>query len=154
MPNVAGLPPWTLERFLIEATKVHGDKFDYSLIKDVRGSKEKLQIICRLHGTFLQSPTHHIQRQQGCPECGGTQRGSKEKFIQRARVRHGSRYNYDEVVYVSTHEKVRIICPTHGAFEQRPSSHTKSKNPSGCPSCACTQWDTALFIECAAKARL
>lgn len=146
-PTCAGLAPWMLERFLSEAKEVHGDTFDYSLIKDVRGSKDKLEIICKLHGKFSQSPTHHIQRRQGCPECAGTQKGSTEKFIQLAREIHGSRYIYDEVVYVSTHKKVRIICPTHGAFEQRPSSHTKSKNPSGCPDCACTQWTTARFIE-------
>lgn len=36
------------------------------------------------------------------------------------------------VSYYKDKIKVKIICPTHGVFEQRPSAH---KNGSGCPKC-------------------
>ena len=64
------------------------------------------------------------------------QRLTKEEFIAKARRAHGSRYNYDNVVYVNNHTNVEIICPVHGGFMQRPYSHVANK-PSGCPFCRC-----------------
>jgi len=46
---------------------------------------------------------------------------------------HGDRYRYDNCKYIATHEKVEIICPDHGSFWQRPSSHLRG---SGCPKCS------------------
>lgn len=58
---------------------------------------------------------------------------SAQQFIQRARMKHGDRYDYSLVRYVSTHTKVDIICNHHGIFKQTPNSHTSFG--SGCPRC-------------------
>ena len=57
-----------------------------------------------------------------------------ESFIEKAKKKH-SEYNYDysEVVYVNSKTKVKIKCPIHGIFEQRPDNHL---NGSICPLCA------------------
>jgi len=59
----------TLE-FIKKARKVHGYKYDYSRVRYVR-NKEKVIIICRIHGEFLQTPSSHLQR-QGCRKCQRT----------------------------------------------------------------------------------
>jgi len=42
-----------------------------------------------------------------------------EKFIERSKIVHGNKYDYSQTEYKSAHEKVKIICPTHGVFEQK-----------------------------------
>jgi len=132
-PNCAGRNPWALARFLEEAEKVHGGLYDYGKITSVTDSTTKLLIGCRTHGDFWQSPAHHIKRRQGCPTCGGTKKGSTERFIERARRVHGDTYNYSQSKYETLHRKLEIICPTHGSFWQSPRNHIIQK--SGCPQC-------------------
>jgi len=57
----------TNEWFLEKATKVHGDRYDYS--KCVYNNKKRVvEIICREHGKFMQSPLVHL-RGSGCSKC-------------------------------------------------------------------------------------
>jgi len=46
---------------------------------------------------------------------------------------HGNKYDYSRVDYKNTMSKVKIICPEHGEFEQRPYAHLVGN---GCPKCA------------------
>lgn len=57
-----------------------------------------------------------------------------EDFLAKARSVHGDRYDYSLVEYKQTHQKVAIVCPLHGKFDQSPNSHCNSKQ--GCPECA------------------
>lgn len=58
----------TREMFIEDANKVHNNIYDYSKIEYIN-NKTKVCIICPKHGEFWQSPTHHINRRQGCPIC-------------------------------------------------------------------------------------
>jgi very-short-patch-repair endonuclease len=58
----------TLEQFITEARQVHGDKYDYSKVEYLN-SREKIIIICKNHGEFLQSPEDHTHSIAGCPRC-------------------------------------------------------------------------------------
>lgn len=53
-------------------------------------------------------------------------------FIQRACEVHGERYVYTRVLYVTARNKVTIICPEHGEFEQIAANHCTGY---GCPEC-------------------
>jgi len=53
-------------------------------------------------------------------------------WLNKVGLLHGGKYDYSKMVYVSNHRKVIIICPEHGEFLQRPSSHVKN----GCCQCA------------------
>lgn len=59
-----------------------------------------------------------------------------QEFIQKAKQLHNNKYDYSNVIYVNSRTKVKIICPSHGEFEQLPSSHLQGN---GCPKCA-TEW--------------
>jgi len=54
-------------------------------------------------------------------------------FIQRAREKHGEKYNYSKVEYINNHTKVCIICKEHGEFWQQIDHHLAGQ---GCPKCA------------------
>ena len=55
------------DEFIIKAKKVHGNKYDYSKVNYVK-AKEKVCIICPVHGEFYQTPCHHLIG-NGCPKC-------------------------------------------------------------------------------------
>jgi very-short-patch-repair endonuclease len=57
-----------------------------------------------------------------------------EIFIQKAIKIHGDKYDYSQVNYINTKIKVKIICKTHGIFEQLPNSHCL--NGYGCLTCS------------------
>lgn len=126
----------TKDEFIRKAKKIHEDKYDYSLVNYIN-LNTKVNIICPIHGVFMQNPHNH-QRGTGCPQCGNKRRGEREKpkttkqFIQDARKAHGDDYDYSLSTYITKHKKVKIICPHHGVFEQRPRDHLKSH---GCPQC-------------------
>lgn len=57
---------------------------------------------------------------------------------------HNNKYDYSLIPnIVKNKDKVKIICPEHGEFEQRVDSHKKS----GCPMCKRKQLTTKTFIE-------
>lgn len=56
-----------------------------------------------------------------------------ERFIRKAEKIHNNKYDYSLVEYIKAHEKIKIICPIHGIFEQRPNGHL---NGNGCKECS------------------
>lgn len=58
---------YTTEEWIAEAQKVHGDKYQYHLVRYV-DSETKVDIVCPKHGVFSQVPYYHLQG-QGCPCC-------------------------------------------------------------------------------------
>jgi hypothetical protein len=120
----------TTEEFTIKANIIHNNKYDYSLTEYIN-SKTKIKIICPDHGIFEQQPNNHISG-QGCPICTGTKKLTTEEFIFKANVVHNNKYDYSLVQYVTSHIKVKIICPEHGIFEQKPNNHLHGQ---GCPIC-------------------
>lgn len=58
----------TTEDFIAKAKLIHGDKYDYSLVNYIN-SHTKINIICKNHGIFKQSPTKHLSG-HGCNFCG------------------------------------------------------------------------------------
>ena len=58
---------FSLDEFISEARKIHGDKYDYSKV-EYTNVKSKVEIVCRRHGTFIQTPEVHL-RGCGCPKC-------------------------------------------------------------------------------------
>lgn len=60
-----------LERFY----KVHGDKYDYSLVEYTTG-RQKIKIKCPIHDIFEQTARNHM-RGCGCPSCNESQ-GEKQ----------------------------------------------------------------------------
>ncbi len=117
--------------FIKKAIDKHGDKYDYTKVNYIN-SQTKVIIICKIHGEFEQIPNAHL-RGTGCPICIGTKKSNKGGFIKKAIDKHGNKYDYTKVNYINTNTKVKIICPTHGIFEQKPYHHL---NGHGCKDCA------------------
>ena len=126
----------TLEKFLEQATKKHGDKYDYSKVV-YKGNLEKIEIVCKKHGSFWQLPWNHQGSGRGCPKCGGIKLGkllasTTDNFIEKSKQVHGDRYDYSKTIYVRRCDRVIIVCGKHGEFKQVPQTHLHG---SGCPKC-------------------
>ncbi len=119
------------EEFLEKAIKIHGNIYNYRKVHYVN-NHTKVIILCEKHGEFIQVPHAHT-RGQGCPKCGGTNKLSKEDFLEKAIKIHGDKYDYSKVYYIDAHKKIKIICKTHGDYTQTPNNHLNRK---GCPMCS------------------
>ena len=120
--------------FLIKAKEIHYDKYNYSLVI-YKNARTKIKIICPIHGVFEQRPSHHLDG-HGCRECANVlisqnQKKPKKDFIDESMKKHGNKYIYSLVDYKNNNTNVKIICPIHGVFKQKPRDHMKY----GCKLC-------------------
>ena len=122
----------TVDEWIEKAKTVHNNKYDYSKVEYCK-SDDVIEIICPEHGVFKQRAKLHISG-TSCPACSGKKKHTNETFIQKAKEVHGDKYNYGKVEYKNAHEKVCIICPSHGEFWQKPNNHISGRK--GCVKCA------------------
>jgi len=119
----------TTNKFIIDAKKVHGDNFGYLLVNYVN-ARTKIKIICKEHGIFEQLPNNHLNG-KGCPKCS-YKIFTTEEFIEKVKNIHNNKYSYPNTNYINNKTKIKIDCPIHGEFEQRPDDHIRGI---GCPFC-------------------
>lgn len=114
----------------VSAMVIAGRNFDYSKVV-YKGAKVPVEIVCKNHGSFWQSPTNHMSG-KGCPRCkhialGDRSRKTVEQFILDSKRIWGEIYDYSLVDYIGAKDKVRILCKEHGLFEQTPTNHLSGK---------------------------
>lgn len=124
------------EVFIEKAIAVHGDKYDYSLLPDEFGTKDKVPVVCRDHGVFTQIAYNHIIG-RGCNICAIKKRAEKllytqDMFLYRCAEKHGSRYDYSKTKYVRNGNKLIVTCKKHGDFLITPNDHLNGR---GCNLC-------------------
>ena len=142
----------TNQQVIDKFISIHGDKYNYSKV-NYKSQKDKVIIICPKHGEFEQLPMNH-QRGIGCNKCGriattNSRRLNLNSWIEKAKKVHGNKYDYSKSVYTHSENKIIIICPEHGEFEQIAGNHVNNK--SGCPKCVKNYTTTETWIEKAKK---
>lgn len=83
------LKPASDEEFIRLSKEVHGDEYDYSLVKYINWYSS-VTIVCLSHGAFKCAPTSHLEG-TGCATCQNF-----EAFVQKARSLHGDKFQYDK----------------------------------------------------------
>lgn len=73
-------------KFISNARKIHGGRYDYSQV-DYVNSQKKVNVICSLHGIFSVKPNNHTLRKSGCPVCRSS-RGEMAiiQFLQKKKI--------------------------------------------------------------------
>lgn len=128
-------------KFIEKASKIHGDKYDYSLVEYINNNT-KVIIICKEHGEFSQLPNNHLSGQD-CAKCTG--RGlTKAEIIKKCQLIHKHVYDYSLVEYNRIDDNVIIVCKKHGEFKQEMNNHLNLKQ--GCPKCKGLNKTTHDFI--------
>ena len=120
------------KKYLEKVKIVHNNKYDYSEI-NYTTQHEKIKIICPIHGEFFQQAQAHL-RGEGCPKCTTYpfKKRTLKEFIDRANKIHNDKYDYTKSIYITSKDKIEIICPKHGTFWQTPDDHIQGK---GCQKC-------------------
>lgn len=121
----------TKEEFVHRAISVHKYKYSYQNVEYVK-MLEKVCITCSIHGDFWQTPADHLWN-HGCPKCKADKRSfSWTEMFDQFPEKNKNYYTYDESTYKRNSVKMKIICPKHGEFWQKPELH---KNGAGCKIC-------------------
>ncbi len=122
----------TLDDFIVQAMGIHNDRYDYSRVEWVN-TTTKVEIVCKVHGSFEQEPYMHYNRGRGCPRCAvENSTYSTPKFVDRANQVHSNKYDYTKTIYQHNDTPVVITCPLHGDYKQKPRVHIEG---SGCSKC-------------------
>lgn len=130
---------WYTKKF----QEIHGDVYDYYKV-EYKTSREKVVIICKEHGEFLQTPNTHLKG-HGCPGCSHNKKKDTTQCIKDFEEVHGSTYDYQKVQYVNANYDVEIGCRVHGSFFQRPNHHLEGH---GCPRCQINNQNTLYILKC------
>lgn len=124
------------ENFILRSKEIHFDTYSYELVI-YKGCQEKVEIVCKKHGSFLQEPNVHLKG-KGCPKCGRektiyAKTLTFDEMLVKAKKSHGDKYDYTNSVYHGINKKMKITCKKHGDFEQTPANHIYNLNH--CPKC-------------------
>lgn len=119
----------TKEKFNTKCLEKHGNTYDYSKVV-YKNNQTKVEIICKIHGSFFLTPGKHLQGRK-CQICSGKNLNTVE-FINRANKKHKNKYDYSLVDYKGIFTDIKIVCPKHGEFIQTPDRHLNSY---GCTRC-------------------
>jgi len=138
-PKCGGTKLKTSEDFIVDAIKLHGDRYNYSLV-NYKHSKTKVNIICIKHGLFKQLPNEHLSG-KGCPKCSG-RNYSIEEFVRHSNIIHNNKYDYSKSIMLGKTFKIDIICKTHGLFKQLVRKHL---NGQGCPKCLVSKGEDRIL---------
>lgn len=143
---------YTQDQFIEKAKAIHGNKYNYSETL-YAGATQKILIKCNYcNKEFLQNAHSHLCG-VGCPFCADKKTSerlssNKGRFVEKAKKVHNNKYDYNEVEYKRSDQKVKIFCKQcNHYFLQTPAHHL---NGSGCPLCS-SKLTTAEFIKKAKK---
>jgi very-short-patch-repair endonuclease len=119
------------EAWVERARAIHGDKYDYSKARYV-SYRSKIIIICPIHGQFQQPFSSHMSG-SGCQKCNRYALMDTDEFIRRAKLKHGTKYDYGNVKYEHSNDYINIKCNKCGRiFTQQACNHLRGQ---GCPNC-------------------
>lgn len=111
-PFCANNLPSTTEEFVRKALEVHGNKFKYNGVI-YKNSNSKVRIFCNAcEKIFEQTACNHINSGNGCPYCAYRFPLDKEEFVKRSIEAHGSKFNYNDTIFINTYSKTNIFCNT------------------------------------------
>ena len=118
---------------IVEKCKaIHGDRYVYPNDMLDRKINNKVPIICKKHGEFLQVLSNHYKG-CGCPKCSGNYNYTTDEYKEiLSKTIHNDNITFDKVVYVNRTTPITLICKLHGDFQILPSS-IESSNV--CPEC-------------------
>lgn len=71
---------YTQEQFITIAVEVHGNTYDYSMVK-YKNSTTPVLIICKIHGPFPLRPIYHTSQKTGCSKCRSSKLERKTSAI-------------------------------------------------------------------------
>ncbi len=132
------------KEFERRARKKHKNRYDLSEAV-YETQSDPVRVICKSHGPFQIAP-HNLWRGGNCPKCAKAEAGNAHRlnpivFLERARLKHGNKYDLSQVKYTVAKAKIKPICKIHGPFTVLPANFLRG---TGCPKCASSTQITTM----------
>lgn len=142
----------TTNEFIHRIELKHGvDKFDFSKTNYI-SKRSPVTIICKQHGPWVSEARTVLKSKFGCPRCFQEFRIQRisytpEEFQIKAKLVWDNYYLYPPDCFKGVNQKVKVICPEHGIFEQFVQNHLKGFV--GCNLCSCSGGELQIqrFLE-------
>jgi len=140
---------YSASSFIKRAIKIHGNKYDYSKVKDSINRDQITTIICKKHGEFLQKFNNHLHG-GGCPTCAGNEKLTEYKILQKFNEKYKNKefkiigwgnknkknYGTFNDFYTNPQESLLIFsCPNHGIQKILIREITNKRLRHGCSVC-------------------
>lgn len=131
----------TYQKFVENATLIHGDKYIYPLLQEYVNAHTPLKVFCKKHQAYFNTNyLRHITAKAGCFICSNREKANKrihgyDVFVSKAKEIHGDKYDYfPDQVYQNNLTKYPVFCKKHEKiFYTNYSLHVYEK--CGCPDC-------------------
>lgn len=139
--------------YVEKMSAVHNNKYSYLDTFEKVSQSEKLNILCKEHGVFVQDIDHHLHRKQGCPKCATIQQGRRKTndwvngldnlLLDIPLDKTISIISTDKVK--NSRGKLVLSCSKHGIFEK---SVGNLKLGQRCPECSLYEgWGKSTYIQ-------
>jgi very-short-patch-repair endonuclease len=127
------------KEFIKKSKKIHGDRYDYSLVNYKTG-RDKVIIICNKHGEFLQTPFAHSSpsMKQGCPFCKISKGEDEiEKYLIKNNIDYKRQKKFIECFNPKTNKKLpfdfylpkqNIVIEYHGEQHYKKTGHFEQRS--------------------------
>jgi len=148
----------TLQQWIKCGKDKHNDRYDYLVPEGVYANSilkltDKIAVICHIHGIFFQTVGEHIKKGQGCPLCARISAAKSNTKKLGWWINNGIDIHHNKYQYIIPEggsidmpfkgaNKLTIVCPIHGVFKQRASSH--SNDGAGCPLCVTSKGEIKI----------
>lgn len=137
---------WTTEKFIQKSKELFGEKYNYDKVH-YKNNSTKIVLTCDIHGDFETNPSVHLKSPTGCAKCSKLRTAEKLKmtlptFLEKAKKKHGDKYDYSDVIIDINTKKVLIHCDCGNSFLQDYGGHIGGK---GCPECGLTKAAQSQF---------
>lgn len=138
--NCSGRVRWTYKSFLWKAKKIHGNKFDYSEVKEehIKGITSKIPLTCNIC-EYKWHPTlnDHINGKHGCPNCAGNVKWTYKRLMDRLKSMDRDFFfdysNIQEDDVKNSNSHIPIICKRCGKkWSPTIDNHIQKGNCSKC----------------------
>lgn len=109
-----------------------------------KNNRTCLELKCKICDNEWVQKWVYIKNGIGCAKCANNKTLTLQEFIEKSSIVHNHKYDYSLVNYKGNKEKVIIICPIHGEFEQLAGGHLSGK---GCIKCTNVGWYNSTLSE-------
>jgi len=99
-----------LQEFIDKSNIVHNNKFDYSITEQFKSQRDKVKILCPIHGKIEVNVGNHLQGSD-CMDCSGNTKRNTKSFLVELESKGilFEEYDYSLVDYKNTNTKVVLI---------------------------------------------
>lgn len=78
---------FSFQQWIDKSTAVHGDRYEYPQ-QVINNAHDVVNIICKLHGPYLQNFNNHVFGKNGCPSCGYNVSKLEQDWLDSLNIQH------------------------------------------------------------------